>query len=105
MALNKPYIQIFNEKLKGYNFECMLEEPTYGEDIIKNNLSQEAYELIMDIVEFLSMNCNSSKTILTMINVVSKVTLKERKEQFLIDKLIQWEDDYPDVKNNILSLL
>lgn len=40
-----------------------------------------------------------------MIDVVSKVTLKERKEQFLIDKLIQWEYDYPEVKNNILSLL
>ncbi|WBW97723.1 hypothetical protein [Oceanirhabdus sp. W0125-5] len=66
------------------------------------NLSEE---LVMDIVEFLSIQNNSSKTILTMIDVVSKITLKERKEQFLIDKLIQWEHDYPEVKNNILSLL
>lgn len=73
------------------------------EIILKNrNMSEE---LIMDIVEFLSIQNNSSKTILTMIDVVSKVTLKERKEQFLIDKLIQWEDYYPEVKNKILSLL
>ncbi|NFG42531.1 hypothetical protein FC789_15465 [Clostridium botulinum] len=73
------------------------------EKILKNqNISEE---LVMDIVEFLSIQNNSSKTISTMIDVVSKVTLKERKEQFLIDKLIQWEYDYPEVKNNILSLL
>ncbi|NFT08788.1 hypothetical protein FDF26_17400 [Clostridium botulinum] len=73
------------------------------EIILRNqNISEE---LVMDIVEFLSIKNNSSKTILTMIDVVSKVTLKERKEQFLIDKLIEWEHDYPEVKNNILSLL
>lgn len=66
------------------------------------NLSEE---LVMDIVEFLCIQNNSSKTILTMIDVVSKVTLRERKEQFLIDKLIQWEYDYPEVKKYILSLL
>lgn len=66
------------------------------------NLSEE---LVMDIVEFFGAQNNSSKTILAMIDVVSKVTLKERKEQFLIDKLIQWEYDYPEVKDTILSLL
>lgn len=73
------------------------------EGILRNqNISEE---LIMDIVECLSIQNNSVKTILTMVDVVSKVTLKERKEQFLIDKLIQWEGNYPEVKNNILSLL
>ncbi|MCR3757455.1 hypothetical protein KYB31_00430 [Clostridium felsineum] len=66
------------------------------------NISEE---LVMDIVEFLSIRNNSVETILAMIDVVSKITLKERKEQFLIDKLIQWEYDYPEVKNAILSLL
>lgn len=73
------------------------------ESIIRNkNISEE---LIMDIVEFLSIQNNSEKTIVNIVDVVSKVTLEERKEQFLIDKLIQWENDYPFVKNNILSLL
>ncbi|NMF07156.1 hypothetical protein ACUH7Y_16160 [Clostridium beijerinckii] len=66
------------------------------EGILTNqNISEE---LIMDILEFLSFKHNSLKTILNMVDVVSKVTLQKRKEQFLIDKLIQWEDDYPEVK-------
>lgn len=73
------------------------------EVILENQRLSE--ELVMDILEFLSNGGNSSKTILTMIDVVNKITLEERKEQFLIDKLIQWEDDYPVVRNRILSLL
>jgi hypothetical protein len=61
--------------------------------------------LIMDIVEFLSSQNYSSKTMSIMMDVVSRITLIERKEQFLVDKLIEWEYDYPDVKNKILSLL
>ncbi|AQR95946.1 hypothetical protein [Clostridium saccharoperbutylacetonicum] len=72
------------------------------EFLINENISEE---LIMDIVEFLSIQNITLKTILTMVDVVSKVTLKERKERFFIDKLIQWEDDYPEVKNNIMNLL
>lgn len=48
MLLDKPYIEIFNEKLKSYNFIYMLSEPTYGEEVVKSELSQGAYELITE---------------------------------------------------------
>lgn len=73
------------------------------EIILENSNISEI--LIIDMLEFLSSQNHSSKTMSIMIDVVSRITLIERKEQFLIDKLIEWEHDYPDVKNKILSLL
>src|SRR5574343_346868 len=49
MLLNKPYIEIYNKKLKRYNFTEILEEPTYGEEVVKGELSQGAYELISEL--------------------------------------------------------
>ena len=38
----------YTTKLKRYNFTTILEEPTYGEEIVKSELSQGAYELISE---------------------------------------------------------
>ncbi|WP_238918307.1 hypothetical protein [Clostridium sp. YIM B02555] len=48
MLSNKPYIETYKKKLKRYNFTAILEEPTYGEEIVKSELSQGAYELITE---------------------------------------------------------
>lgn len=62
-------------------------------------------ELIIDIVEFLSNRDISFKTIENIIDVVTKVNEQEWKQKFLIDKLFQWEDQYPSINDKIMGLL
>lgn len=70
-----------------------------------NRQSTEQHNAYQRVYEYLLSASYPEIVLSKMIDLVSKIKLSERKEQFLIDKLCTYGERYPKVKNDILKLL